>query len=118
MDVELRPASPSADPSSGRAKAAARRAIEAERSERRKEARDDAPRTERGRDELFKRLGVAGPNFDARLSIVQDDVTRDFVYRILNTQTGEVVRQFPKEEMLELLRFLSEKQGLVVDRQV
>ncbi len=65
---------------------------------------------------LLERLIDAGTKVDSRLSIDHDDITGSYVYRILDGRTGEIVRQFPYEEQLELLRFLNEQQGLVVDQ--
>jgi uncharacterized FlaG/YvyC family protein len=119
MNVDFRPATPAAVPPSGGPA----------RAERRPEPKPEPPEFEAPREEAqaetdralsaaLERIGRVGPNVDARLSIVQDDITRDFVYRIMNTRTGEIVRQFPHEKMVELLRFLSEQQGLVVDTRV
>lgn len=39
---------------------------------------------------------------DYRLVIEQDGTTGGFVYKTLNRATGEVVNQFPREEVLRL----------------
>ena len=74
-------------------------------------ARDDGDRIR----SLLDRLHAAGPNIHARLSIDRDDDAGAYVYRILDSRSGEVVRQFPQEQTLELMRFLGKQQGLIVD---
>ncbi|MGD2131817.1 MAG: flagellar protein FlaG [Maricaulaceae bacterium] len=57
-------------------------------------------------------------NEHARLSIDRDDEADAFVYRILDNRSGEIIRQFPAEDMLDLLAYLGEHSGLVIDRKV
>ncbi len=114
MSVDIGPLHPT-DASSGVARssqdlAPAERVAEASATE------NDASDTERHSTALLERLTKNGPQNASRLSIDRDDITGDFVYRFLDARTGEVMRQFPEEEMLELLRFLGEQPGLVVDR--
>ena len=54
----------------------------------------------------------------SRLSISRDDETGKFVYRSIDTDTGEVIRQWPDEEMLRLTTYLREFEGLLVDARV
>ena len=86
-------------------------------AEREDEAAPREEREERVRA-LLERLADAGPNVHARLSIDLDKEADAFVYRILDSRSGEVMRQFPAEEALELMKFLGEQRGLVVDRKV
>lgn len=55
---------------------------------------------------------------NARLSIERDDLAGAFVYKILDADSGEIVRQFPQEEVLEVLRYFGQEAGLVADRRV
>jgi flagellar protein FlaG len=80
------------------------------------ESQQDASKAERHAGALLERLTKGGTYSALRLSIERDDVTGDFVYRFLDARSGELVRQYPSEEMLELLRFLGEQPGLVVDQ--
>ena len=62
----------------------------------------------------------AGAAIDAgsKLVIRKDDDTDRFVYEFRNPDTGEVLKQFPAEEVLEsLARFRQAMTGKVVDRQ-
>jgi hypothetical protein len=57
--------------------------------------------------------GVSG-----RLQIDEDDATGDFIYRIVDEKTGEVIRQWPREEQLRANRFMRAVQGALYDRKV
>jgi flagellar protein FlaG len=56
--------------------------------------------------------GQIMPN--TRLRINQDD-SGLFVYQNIDNESGEVVRQYPSEEILEFLSYYREAEGIVVD---
>ena len=61
--------------------------------------------------------GVLSTN--GRLSIDHDDETGDYIYRLVDKETGEVINQWPREEVLERARIAREQfEGLIVDRSV
>jgi flagellar protein FlaG len=118
MSVDFGPLRP-ADASSGVARSSQEQgSAPAEKVAEAMAPLQDAADAERHSSALLERLTKNGPQNASRLSIDRDDVTGDFVYRFLDARTGEVMRQFPAEEMLELLRFLGEQPGLVVDQRV
>lgn len=49
------------------------------------------------------------------LRIEQDEESGRFVYQSVDNETGEVVRQFPPEDFLEILSSFREPEGVVVD---
>jgi hypothetical protein len=53
-----------------------------------------------------------------RLTITEDKATGDFVYRIVDPQTGEVLRQWPREEMLRMQQAINAMRGAIFDRRV
>lgn len=56
-----------------------------------------------------------------RLRIDLDDETGRFVYKGIDIETGDVVNQFPADEILKYLSFMREREGLegiVVDEEV
>ncbi|RMF16854.1 MAG: flagellar protein FlaG [Alphaproteobacteria bacterium] len=73
------------------------------------------------RQDIADRLGkvlkdVLGDDFNSRrLRIDQDEATGRFVYKVVNADTGEVVRQFPPEEILRIVASIREAEGLVLD---
>lgn len=50
-----------------------------------------------------------------RLSFKVDDKTGDLVVRVLDKETGEVIRQIPPEEMLKLREKLEELTGVLLN---
>lgn len=61
--------------------------------------------------------GVLSTN--GRLSIDVDKESGDFIYRIIDKETGEIINQWPREELLKQARMAREAyEGLVVDKSV
>ena len=59
---------------------------------------------------------VMGQN--ERLSIQRDNATGTFIYRSIDRETGEVVRQWPVESMLQFKAYLRQVEGVLVDDKV
>lgn len=55
---------------------------------------------------------------DARLVIEHDQAANRFVYKSVDRETGEVLRQWPPEEVMRKLAYLREISGLTVDGKV
>jgi len=55
---------------------------------------------------------------NTRLSIVHDEDTGLFVYKAVDRDSGEVVRQYPADEILRFIAFYREREGVVVDDSV
>ncbi len=53
-----------------------------------------------------------------RLMIEEDPATGDFVYRIVDENTGEVIRQWPREEVLRMRQAMNAERGALLDRLV
>ena len=66
--------------------------------------------------ELDKFIPDAQSN--TKLRIDKDESTGKFVYKGVDPDTGEVVRQFPAEDVLAAIRGFREVAGLVVDGEV
>ncbi|NWG45327.1 MAG: flagellar protein FlaG [Alphaproteobacteria bacterium] len=52
---------------------------------------------------------------NSRLSIEADADTGVFIYRSVDTRSGEVIKQWPPEEVLKLLEFFRLREGDLVD---
>ena len=52
---------------------------------------------------------------NTKLSINRDDTTGVFVYRSVDRESGEVVRQFPPEDILNYIVSVRKAEGLIVD---
>ena len=53
-----------------------------------------------------------------KLVIEQDEETGRFVQKLMDPNTGDVIRQWPEEEFLELAKAMGEAYGLFVDQNV
>lgn len=51
----------------------------------------------------------------SRLQIEHDDASGLFIYRSVDQRSGEVLKQYPTEEMVKFISFYREREGLVVD---
>jgi flagellar protein FlaG len=52
----------------------------------------------------------------SKLQIEQDEETGAFIYRSVDPETGEVLRQWPSEDILKLRASLRDMEGLLVDK--
>ena len=55
---------------------------------------------------------------NSKLQIEQDRETGTFIYRSVDPETGEVLRQWPPEELLKVRSHLDAVEGLLVDKRV
>ncbi len=55
---------------------------------------------------------------NTRLQIEHDETTGLFVYKSINAESGEIVRQYPAEEILRFISFYREREGVIVDDRV
>ena len=58
--------------------------------------------------------GSRPPN--SRLKIEIDEPTGQFVYKAISNDSGETIKQYPQEEVLRLLAFFREVEGLTINR--
>lgn len=71
--------------------------------------------------EKFITASLPSPPPGTRLRIEVDDGSGRFVYQSIDIETGDVLNQFPAEEILKQLAFLRERngvEGIVVDETV
>ncbi len=55
---------------------------------------------------------------EGRLQIDRDEESGMFVYKTIDPNTGEVLRQYPTDEMLRYISYHRKSEGLVVDDSV
>lgn len=78
----------------------------------------DAVQRPDGEEALRAAIQAIDPEFNpdtSRLSIDLDADLNRFIYRSIDKVTGEVVGQYPAEDILRTIKFLREVEGLVVD---
>ena len=52
---------------------------------------------------------------NTKLRIDRDEDSGNFIYQSVDEDSGEVIRQFPSEEILKMLSFYRELEGIAVD---
>ena len=55
---------------------------------------------------------------NSKLQIEQDKETGTFIYRSVDPDTGQVLKQWPSEQMLKLREHLTEMEGVLFDKEV
>jgi flagellar protein FlaG len=58
--------------------------------------------------------GAASEEVDLRLEIEEDQASGTYVYKTIDRRTGEVVQQFPREEILRLRQASAYQAGEVI----
>ena len=74
---------------------------------------DDAKELEQALNERISRY----LSTNVRLQIDKDRDTGHFVYKSIDSQTGELHKQFPAEDILRMLAFFRELDGLLYDQE-
>lgn len=74
--------------------------------------------TEQRRQLLKEALEINKSVPSGRLVIERDDDTGRYVQKVLDPDSGEVLKQWPEEQFLELAKSMGEAYGLLVDREV
>jgi uncharacterized FlaG/YvyC family protein len=55
---------------------------------------------------------------NSKLQIEQDRDTGTFIYRSVDPETGEVLRQWPPEQLLKMREHLSDLEGMLFDKEI
>ena len=64
-------------------------------------------------DEILENAGIGG---NTALRIEEDRISGRVVYSAVDKDTGEVIKQFPAEQILRSIRYLRLLTGVMVDR--
>jgi uncharacterized FlaG/YvyC family protein len=75
-----------------------------------------APPPESRMKEIVKELNDAVGALNSRLSFSLDNDTKKIVVKVVDSQTGETVRQIPPEDALKLSQRMSELVGVLLDK--
>jgi uncharacterized FlaG/YvyC family protein len=74
----------------------------------------------RSSDQKSKREKPKHPALEnnARLTIEKDHESGKYVYKSVNRDTGEVIKQWPREKMLKAIAAYKNTSGLIIDKKV
>jgi uncharacterized FlaG/YvyC family protein len=114
--VALRPADLDHGARQGGIRAITAEAVRAPDEKQPADARAREDQTEAAR-QLLERLDAARAAAQSKLRIERNDETGEFIYKTIDRETGEVIEQWPEEKVLNMLSFLGEMKGLVVDEE-
>lgn len=64
---------------------------------------------------LLSELRTAAQDGKSQLRIEEDQETEKFIYKSIDRETGEVLNQWPSEDVLRMAKFLRQLQGTIVD---
>jgi flagellar protein FlaG len=67
-------------------------------------------------EQLQKVVDEAFADTNAKLSISYDEPSGRFIYKELDPETGEVVREYPPQEVLERIARIRQMTGVSLDR--
>jgi len=68
--------------------------------------------------EVITRLQTTLQNIEPRIELSVDKELNQVIFRIVDKESGELIRQIPSEEVLELDRFFADKSGLFVEEEI
>ena len=68
--------------------------------------------------EVITRLQTTLQNIEPRIELSVDKELKQVIVRILDKESGELIRQIPSEEVLELDRFFADQSGLFVEEEI
>lgn len=68
--------------------------------------------------EVITRLQATLQNIEPRIELSVDKELKQVIVRILDKESGELIRQIPSEEVLELDRFFADQSGLFVEEEI
>lgn len=68
--------------------------------------------------EAVTRLQSTLQNIQPRIELSVDKELKQVIFRILDKESGELIRQIPSEQVLELDRFFADQSGLFVEEEI
>jgi len=68
--------------------------------------------------EVLTRLQETFQQMEPRIELSVDKELNQVIFRFLDKESGEVIRQIPSEQILALQRFFEDQSGLFVEEQI
>ena len=68
--------------------------------------------------EVITRLENTLQNVEPKIELSVDEELNQVIIRILDKESGELIKQLPPEDVLELDRFFAEQSGLLVEEKI
>lgn len=64
--------------------------------------------------QAVEQVNKAVPSFSRNLQFSVDEDTRKNVVKVVDTSSGEIIRQIPAQEIIEIAKALDRLQGLII----
>jgi len=68
--------------------------------------------------EVIEKLIKKSLPANSKLQIDYDKETGTYIYRAVDPDTGAVISQYPSEQIVKLRQYLSEMEGMLVDKKI
>ena len=68
--------------------------------------------------EVIDRVGRTLQNVEPKLELSIDQDLNQVILRVVDKESGDLIRQIPSEEVLELDRFFADQSGLLIQEEV
>lgn len=84
------------------------------------QAEESAPRgfSSKERDGILKQLNKTLEAFDTHVSLSFDEKSRQTIIKVIDSDTGKVVRQIPNEQLLRISERITELLGVIYDEKM
>lgn len=69
-------------------------------------------------NEVIPRLQSTLQNIEPRIELSVDKELKQVIVRVIDKESGDLIRQIPSEEILKLDRFFADQSGLLVEEEV
>ena len=69
-------------------------------------------------DKIVSRLQEALQHVEPRIELSIDKELNQVIFRFFDKESGELIKQIPSEEILELDRFFADQSGLLVEEDI
>ncbi len=69
-------------------------------------------------EEVLSKLRDSLKHVESRIELSVDDELGQVIFRLFDKESGDLIKQIPSEEVLELDRFFADKSGLLVEEEI
>ncbi len=69
-------------------------------------------------EEVLSKLRDSLKQVESRIELSVDDELGQVIFRLFDKESGDLIKQIPSEEVLELDRFFADNSGLLVEEEI
>ncbi len=83
-----------------------------------KEYNENEEINEKNIDKIVKQLNENVDNLHKGIKFEKEEKLNSWVVKVFNEQTGEVIRQIPSKELIEIAKGIEDVMGMIFDKKV